>query len=253
MTTVYANGAARDPRLVEGVISNLPMFRRAVRRHVAEIASHSRSQNVRRGTAICLRGERLPGVMALGYGLAKLALPRTEGEERVVRFVGANETFGEAPALLDRPCPVDAVAIVDSMLVVIPPRQVLRLLELDPNFARGMVSTLAEDFLGLLAELEASVQQRGVQRLACYLESLARPGEAPGVWNVQLPATKTTVASRLGVTKETLSRLLRELVNEGLIAVGRREIVILDRMRLSRLAIGGSFALAGREMPQPAD
>jgi CRP-like cAMP-binding protein len=53
---------------------------------------------------------------------------------------------------------------------------------------------------------------------------------------VHLPTTKTVVAARLGVKKETLSRLLRVLAQRGLISVAQRNISILDRARLSALA-----------------
>lgn len=247
------NGSNREPRLLEGVLASLPLFRNAPPRQVAEIASYSRVQSVDRGVVISRRGERLPGVIAIGYGLAKLALRRADGEEKVVQFVGPNESFGEPSALLDRPCPVEATALADSLLVVIPPARLLRLAECDPGFARRIVCILAERFLGAISEIESSVQQRGIQRVACYLDSLARPGDTAGLWTVQLPATKTAVASRLGVTKETLSRLLRELIDAGLIAMARRDIVILDRARLERLAGEGRGAAAKRAAPQPAE
>jgi DNA-binding IclR family transcriptional regulator len=44
------------------------------------------------------------------------------------------------------------------------------------------------------------------------------------------------VASRLGMKKETLSRLLRTFVELGLIEVMQREIGILDRVRLAAVA-----------------
>jgi len=239
MKPFQAIGVARNRQLIDGVISSLPLFRQVSPCHVAEVASHARTWEVRRGTGICSRGAHLPGVIAVAYGMVKLALARPNGEERVVRFVNAGETFGEASALFDRPCRVDAGALAHSMLVVIPPRTLLRLLELDPKFARRMLGVLAERVHALLGELESSVRQRGPQRLACYLQSLARPGETPDAWHVSLPATKTVVASRLGVSKETLSRLLRRFSDQGLLAISRNDITILDRERLARVAAGG--------------
>ena len=81
----------------------------------------------------------------------------------------------------------------------------------------------------------SSLQQSGIQRLACYLDSLAEPNGLPGSWIARLPATKTTVAARLGVKKETLSRMLRELANQGLIAVAGLEVSIIDRARLAQI------------------
>jgi CRP-like cAMP-binding protein len=95
---------------------------------------------------------------------------------------------------------------------------------------------MAENYLGLLAEHGATLQQSALQRLAAYLESLAEPNGTPDTWVARLPASKTAVAARLGITKETMSRLLRELANRGLIAVVRREIEIRDRDALASVA-----------------
>jgi CRP-like cAMP-binding protein len=226
------NGNGRSLRLVEGVIDNTPMFREASAAERAEIALTSRTRSLRRGGAVCRTGDPMPGILVVAYGMLKLALHRPDGEERVVRFVGAGETFGEAPALLERPAPFDAVALDDTCLVVIPRVPVLRLLERHPSVAHKLVACLAESYLALLSELQALAQLNSVQRLASYLVSLADPHEA----RVRLPASKTAVAARLSVQKETLSRMLRDLSQRGCIRVEGREITILDRERLAGLA-----------------
>lgn len=226
------NGTAR---LLEGLLSSLPLFQQVPRTSVGMIASHSRIQYVRRGAAICRRSERLPGVIAMGYGIAKLALRRPGSGEKVVEFLGASETFGESTALLDLPCPVDVVALEDSMIAVVSAAPLQRLIERDPRFADNMMRAMAGKFLDLLAELESSLQQSALQRLAAYLASLAKPNDGSSGAIVRLPASKTAVAARLGITKETISRLLRELAEQGLIRVAGREILILDRSSLAKI------------------
>ena len=221
--------------MIERVISNLPVFRQLSRKDLDTLANHSHLREARRGAAILRRGERTPGVMALAYGSAKLALRRTSGEEKVVRLLGPGESFGLAAALLDRPCPVELVALSNCLVATIPPVPVLRLMGQDAGFARTVAGALAERVLELVGELEASLQQSGIQRLACYLNSLAEPNGQPGSWIARLPTTKTTVAARLGVKKETLSRMLRELANQGLIAVAGLEVSIIDRAGLAQI------------------
>ena len=236
---IAADGASRDRRLIAGMIASLPLFRQLAPRNISEVASHARTWMVRRGTAICGRHANLPGVIAVAYGMVKLAVARANGEERVVRLVNAGETFGEASALFGRPTLVDGAALADSLLIVIPSAPLLRLLEKDATFAHRMVGALAERVQALLGELEASVGQRGPQRFASYLCSLAQPGEMPGAWHVRLPASKTVIASRLGFAKETLSRLLRRFADQGLIDPAHGRIVILDRERLAQVAGSG--------------
>jgi len=140
------------------------------------------------------------------------------------------ETFGEALVFRERPNPVDAVALTDTMLVVFPSQAILALLDRDPNFSRGLLASLSERMHNLVAEIEASTLFSARQRVAAYLESLAVES---GTSRVRLPVTKTVIASRLGVTKETFSRLLRELANQGLITVDKRDILLRDRPRLA--------------------
>ena len=154
-----------------------------------------------------------------------------------MRLVNAGETFGEASALFGRPTLLQGGALEDSLLVVIPSAPLLRLLERDPVFAHRLSGILAERVHALLGELESSVRQQGPQRLASYVYSLAQPGD---VEQVTLPASKTVIASRLGISKETLSRLLRRFSDEGLLLIAGRKITVLDRERLSRLAHDGS-------------
>src|SRR3990172_6065885 len=133
------NGNGRDPRLIEGIVSSLPLFRDVGRSSVVLVASYTRIAHCRRGEFIAQQGERLPGVIAIAYGLAKLVLPRRKGDEKVLRFIGANESFGEATVLIGQPCPVDAVALAHAMLAVIPVRPLRRPRDRATPFATNSV------------------------------------------------------------------------------------------------------------------
>src|SRR5512137_741777 len=151
----HASGdRARDPRLIEGVIVTLPLFRNVDRASVASMVAQAGVQYARRGATIVRQGERLPGVLAFAYGLAKLALPHRKGEEKVLRFVGANEAFGEAAVLLDKPCPVNVVALADSMMAVLPARPLQALLARDLPFATNVAKLLAAGMLRLVNEID---------------------------------------------------------------------------------------------------
>jgi CRP-like cAMP-binding protein len=224
---------ASNRRLLERVISALPVVRSVSRGDLAELAAHAALVEARRGETVARRGERTPGVIALVSGSAKVALRRTNGEEKVLRLLSPGDACGLAAAALDQPCPADVVMLAPSTIAIVPPLPLQRLLQSDAGFARAMSLALAERLLELVAELESSVQQSGLERLACYLGSLVA---AEACARVRLPATKTTIAARLGVKKETLSRMLRDLVDRGLIAVSGLEVEILDHGALSRLA-----------------
>jgi len=214
----------------------VPLFRGLQRARLAAVARAARLLLVRRGGYVARRGEPLAGVFAVGEGMISVALRGSNGAERVLRFVGPGETFAEAAALLGRASAVDAVALADSVLAVIAVPPLRALMARDPALSLRMAALLAERMLTLLAEIEASELRPAGERLAAYLLGLAEPAGGSGRLTAHLPATKTLIASRLGMKKETLSRLLHDLSTRRLIEVSRGEIAILDRRGLGEIA-----------------
>lgn len=221
----------RDRRLIEGVLANSDVFRGVAATHLAALARQCSTIHARPAEVIAAAGARLPGAFAVAYGTVKLAFRANGGEERVFRLVQAGQTFGEPSALLGRPSPYEARALAESKVVVIPAAAIFAAIERDPRGARQLALTLAERNVSLLAEVEASSMLSSAQRLARYLATLAGT-EA----EAHLPTSKTVIAARLGMKKETLSRLLRAFAERGVIDMTRRDITILDRERLAELA-----------------
>ena len=228
--------APLDQQLLEDTLERLPLFKGLARKHLASVARIARLMRVPRGVTLARRGDDSQDVVALAQGMLKLALQRADGAERVVRFVVPGESFGEAAALLGRTSAVDATALADSVVVVMKAASVRALMSRDPGFAQRMAALLAARMLDLLSEIEASELRPAGERLAAYLLALAEPHGDEGRLTARLPATKTLVAARLGMKKETLSRLLHDLSDRHLIEVARREIAILDRAGLSAAA-----------------
>ena len=188
-----------------------------------------------RGELILRRGEPVPGVLAVAYGSVKTRLRHPQGNEVVLRLLGPGETFAEERRRLGGASKLDAVALGDTMLLLIAAPWVRALAERDARFSRNLANALAERTQTLLAEFETGMQ-RSAQRLAAYIASIAQPGEVPSIWVARLPVSKTLLAARLGIKKETLSRLLRQFVASGLIAMAHRDITIVDRGRLLETA-----------------
>jgi CRP-like cAMP-binding protein len=214
------------------VACGLALFRGVSERRIGAATRGARLVSLGSGEALIHRGEPLPGLCALATGSLKLSVSARPRDERVLGLVAAGESFGEAAALRAVPAPFDAVAVTDAQVLAIPIDAIQLLLRRDTAFARNLLDRLAAEILRLLAGMEAGMLQRAPQRLASYLCTLAGSDGGAAARRVSLPVSKTVVAAMLGVKKETLSRLLRDLSERRLIAVSRREITILDRARL---------------------
>jgi CRP/FNR family transcriptional regulator, dissimilatory nitrate respiration regulator len=225
----------RDPRLIEGVLANLPLMEGVARQVVRQLAIQSVLMNVRRGEVVIRRGQLVRGVHAIAYGSVKKRLRHRGGAEVVLALLGPGDCFAEVPAMLGSPARVEAVALADSMLVIVNAECISTQTVSEPRLARNLNRNMARRMHALLGEFERGLLP-GPQRLAGYLDTIAEATQEAGRWVARLPVSKTLLAARLDMTKETLSRLLRRLAADGLIDVSRREIVILDRSGLVALS-----------------
>jgi CRP/FNR family transcriptional regulator len=217
----------RDPRLIEGVLANLPLMEGVSLSVVRQLSTQTTLNNAKRGETIVRRGEPITGLYAIAYGRVKKRLQPT-GAEVVLALLGPGDTFAEVPALLACASRLDAVALSDAMVVRINASCIAKEMANDPRLARNVSSALARRMQALLEEFER-VRLPAVTRLAGYLLLIAEGDLA------RLPMSKTLLAARLDMKKETLSRLLRGLAARGLIAVAGREIRIVDRGGLAAL------------------
>ena len=231
------NAAPRE-RLALGVLARLPLFQQVSRQHFAEVVRQARTLHYRRGQLVARRGEPVPGLFAVAYGMVKLELHGSAGAERILRLVGPAQTFGEIALFRQQPLPLDAVAVVDTGLVLVPAATLLTLIETDAHFARGLVASLCQRLHAMVSDFEATTMHGATERLAAYLQSLAA---SPECSSVTLPAAKKLIAARLGMTKETFSRALRGLARDGLVRVAGRSIELLDRERLERAVRGNTL------------
>ncbi len=214
-------------------LANVPLFRDLAAEDMDRIATHTRPVRARRGEILFHRGEHAEGFYVLIYGQVKLSFVSARGNEKVVDVRGPGETFGEAVMFMEHPAVVTAHVLNDCLLLMVPRSAVFEELERDPRFARRMLAGLSKRLHYLMGELESASMRFGSQRLVSYLlndceSSLG--GDA--VLQVRLPTSKGEVASRLNLTRQHFSRILRELTAEGLIEVRGRTVRICDVNRL---------------------
>ena len=120
MSPKSAANAALEQRLIQGLVPRLRIFWGVPAASLSPLTKQCLVLSVARGTNVVQRGARLPGVFALAYGSVKLSLRGDDAEERVVSLVSPGQTFGEAKALLGCASRSDAIALVDTKLIVIP-------------------------------------------------------------------------------------------------------------------------------------
>lgn len=220
---------------IHSFLANLPLFRELGAQEMERIAAGSRTLHVGRGEMLFRKGDPSNGFYTVVFGQIKLAFNSAGGAEKVVELLGPNQTFGEAVMFMERPYPVYAQALADSLLLHVSKAVVFDEIEHDPMFARKMIGGLARRLHTLVMDLESYSLHSGTQRVLGYLLRGIPEGESDNApVEISLATSKSILASRLNLTPEHFSRILHDLTEAGLIRVEGRSIRIVDPEALRR-------------------
>ena len=195
-------------------------------------AEHSQLIDFPKGTSVFNRGDAAVGLYILLEGQLKLGVTSPQGAEKIISIISPGESFGEAILFMERQFPVYAQAILDSQVLLVPKSQIFYMLDNDLLFARKMLAGLSIRMHQLVQDIEMLSLQSCTQRFIGYLLQIS--ADAPDGSKITLPTSKTTIASLLNLTPETLSRTLAKLQQLELIEVSGKDVSITDVKKLRR-------------------
>lgn len=209
------------------LVRSLPMFAQVTEAQLISLARRGSLQRYPRGTLLFQEGDQADFLMVLLEGGVELFARDQGGTEAVVETLFPVDSFILAAALTGAPYLMSARTLLPSRVLLLDADIFRAAVAADPDLSAPVMAELAQHFRRLVRQIKDLKLRTGVQRLGCYVLGLA--GDAD---EVQLPFDKRTLASRLGMTAENLSRAFSALREHGLSVQGNR-LLIQDRERLT--------------------
>lgn len=174
-------------------------------------------------------------LVVLHTGRLKVFRLSADGSEQIVRVLGPGDFTGEASVFTGQRPDDYATALETSQLCVFRHDDLTTLITAHPEIGLRMLATMSERLTDAEHRLHSLTSRDVEGRLADYLLGLPTTWRE-GVASVTLPLRKKDVASLLDTSPESLSRALKRLATQGLIAVGHgRSVTITQPARLQRL------------------
>lgn len=187
------------------------------------LANAASIANVRRHEHLIRRNGPADCFFVVIQGRVEVSLSGDSGFNKVVEIAGPGDQIGEAMMFCGGNHLIDAKAITSVTYLWLNKADCLQAMVLDSNFAVKLLEALSGRFVTLLADIKATNCLAARERIYQFLLSEPREGN----W-VRLSVTKGTIASMLGIAKETLSRELQRLSADGLIKVQGSRIELFD-------------------------
>lgn len=207
------------------VLRSIPAFESLDAARLETLSRITSLRHATRGSVVLNEGDRTDNIYFIVNGALKVLVSDGEGREVILSILGAGELFGEMGVLDDHPRSATVIATQSSDLVVVPKNDFQRFLagnfDVSLFVMRGLVKRLrvADRKIESLALLDV------YGRVARLLLDMAETRDGR---RVVAKVTKQDIAKMIGASREMVSRVMKELEQQGLIYDEDRQIVLRE-------------------------
>jgi CRP-like cAMP-binding protein len=232
------SGAGNEVRYVDRreIFAQHAFFRGLADAAIDELVARSRIERCRRGKTIFRRASPGTAMMAVLRGSVKICTVSRNGKEAVLNVIGPGQVFGEIAVLDGGPRTADAVALVESEILVLDRRDFMPVLRAHPELAQRLLEVLCGRLRKTSEQLEDAFFLDMPGRMAKALLAAPAGESAGGAMQVQL--TQRELGEMIGTARESVNKLLHSWQNAGIVALRRGAIAIRKPDALKRHAEG---------------
>lgn len=190
---------------------------------LAAIGSRGIARKFSKNTIIVNEGDSSDGLFIILEGRVKVFVSDEDGHEVVLGTHGPGEYFGEL-ALDAGPRSASVITLAPCQLLIVPKEDFREFVVSHPAFAFSLISKLIARVRALTENVKSLALMDVYGRLARLLLELAE--ERDGVLVIGERLTQQEIASRIGASREMVSRILKDLTTGGYITQSREGIVL---------------------------
>ncbi|QIX62904.1 Crp/Fnr family transcriptional regulator [Hymenobacter sp. BT18] len=185
---------------------------------------------------IYTQGSQCQGLHCIYQGKVKITKIAGDGKEQIIRLANTGDVVGVCALLGETTYQTSAVALEDCVACLIPRQDILTLLQSNVQFVGAIMKQLSQA-LNMADHRTLTMAYKPVrERLAEALLLLRDTYHQDASQLFTIAISREDLASLVGTAKETVSRLLSELKEEGIIATKGSSITLLQPQTLVEIS-----------------
>lgn len=190
-----------------------------------------------KGELIIIDGAKIESLIIVNKGQVKAFRDTQEGKEQILYIFSEGDFFGEKNLMMNQEATYSVEALEETNICMIKKSDFQHLLREYPDISLKII----EDLCNRLNRFENAIESMGTKNVearvnAVLLEFASKYGKDhnKGIL-IELPLSREGIANYIGLTRETVSRKMSLLQDEGIIEmVGNKRVIILDKMALEK-------------------
>ena len=210
-------------------ISHLSIFGSLSDKQQALIIANVERRIYKKGDIVIHEQDPLKSFVVISRGRFKAYTDSEDGRRSVVYFYRTGDFFGENSLFKPTLSPFTVECVEDGSLCSIHSEIMQKLIRNEPELSLGILASLSSRIETLEGEIKSVHVERLENRLYALLESFENDYGymREGQRLVRLPLNQEEMASRLGSSREAVSRTLKKMELAGRIRLlPHREIII---------------------------
>lgn len=218
-------------------VQKVPIFSALESEELQKIAGLITNKRYYKGELVIMAGQRNESLIIINQGKVKAFRYTRDGREQILYIFSVGDFFGETNLLRDEEANYNIEAIEETGLCLISKHDFQQLILSYPEIGLKIMAELCnrlEAFENILQNMGTnSVELRVNAVLLEFARKFGRE-DSRGII-IDLPLSREGIANYIGLTRETVSRKLNLLQEEGLIETeGNKRIIILDKRALEQ-------------------
>ena len=219
---------ARSSDTILNKLQAVPLFAELDPLAQAALGQCMRESSYRPGQFLTHEGQLAEALFIVQEGRVRLARTAPDGREQVLAIIGRGDMFNMEPLLDNGPTPASARAMSPVTCLLLPDTSLAPLIRRFPDLALVLMRQMAEQ----LREQAVLIEDLGFRSVRARLARLLLNEAASGTAML----TQSELAARAGTVREIVGRTLRQMSDEGLVALKRGQVLVLDAPGLQRAA-----------------
>jgi CRP-like cAMP-binding protein len=222
--------AGTFPKLKAGAFATEKPWNKSLTEFVQALESVKSIVNLPKHAKLLEEGQLPEGIFVLLHGSVKLFVSLKGGKSLILRVVQSGEVLGLSATMSSKPAEYTAETLSPTQFLYVPRKDFLTLLEQHPAICISVVEVLSHQLREAVNMIHySSGSQPAVEKLADLLELwVVECGETTERGTeLKLPLTQEEIGQMIGVSRETVSRLLAEFEEQGILELEGSHVRIL--------------------------
>ncbi len=218
-------------------ISDLAVFSKLDREEVQLICARSYAKYYQTEEVIFFENDSVKKLYLLVSGKVKLSMLSADGKEKVLTILQQGDIFGEISIFDEDPHPLTAEVVEDARILIIPWEDLENIIMEHPKMAIKIIEALSKKTRLLTSQVRELVFQDAAGRLASLFDRLLSDFgvDINGGKMIDLVLTHQEIANLIGSSRVTVTKLINRFIDEGIIKIHKRHIVVVDNSKLGEL------------------